>query len=420
MRTLWGLALSIAVAAGGCREAKRGWPKATPPADAAVAVDPKVLAWRSDLVFLGQELPRLHKHLFFQLPEAEFRARLAGLRERLPTLSEDVFVVELLRLIADLGDGHTSLRPPLRPIYPLQVAWFEEGLFVTAAFDRDAWAVGQRITAIGGRPVDEVLPRLLALVPRDNASRGRALINLAFVQSVVAVGLGLANPDRSLTVTVATADGERPLVLAQGLAQPQPPRRDPAAAPLAERNPGQLYWFAYLPDARLLFFQYNRCANGQPTFAERLAEAQAVAAAQPVDRLVIDLRNNSGGNSDIARPLVDWLTADPALARRTFVLIGRTTFSSAVLNALALEDAGATLVGEVAGGAPTHYGETQSFQLPATGTRVVYSTKYHPHPRHLGRELVPTIAVPWRAADHFAGKDAALEAALAAPVPTNR
>jgi hypothetical protein len=99
------------------------------------------------------------------------------------------------------------------------------------------------------------------------------------------------------------------------------------------------------------------------------------------------------------------------------VLIGRTTFSSAVLNALALEDLGATLVGEIAGGGPNHYGETQSFQLPATATQISYSTKYYPHARHPGRELVPTIAVPWRAADHFAGKDAALEAALTAPVP---
>lgn len=410
----------MALAATGCRKAKRGWPSGAAPADAAVAttLDPKLAAWRSDLQVLGEELPRRHKNLFFQLPEPAFRARLTDLIERVPTMTEDAIVVEVLRLIGDVGDGHTGMRPPVRPIYPLQVAWFEEGLFVTASFDRDAWAVGQRITAIGGRPVDEVLPRLVELLPRDNAMRGRALINLAFVQSVVAVGLGLANPDRSLTVTVATADGERPLVLSQGLGQPKPPRRDPAATPLAERNSSQVYWFEYLADARALFFQYNRCADGQPSFADRIAEVQAVAAAKPVERLIIDLRNNSGGNSRIAKPLLAWLTADPALARRTFVLIGRTTFSSAVLNALALEDLGATLVGEIAGGGPNHYGETQSFQLPATATQISYSTKYYPHARHPGRELVPTIAVPWRAADHFAGKDAALEAALTAPVPS--
>ena len=59
----------------------------------------------------------------------------------------------------------------------------------------------------------------------------------------------------------------------------------------------------------------------------------------------------------------------------------------------------------------------KSFELPRSKLVVTYSTKYFPHPRHPGRELVPAIVVPVTAADFFANVDAALAAALAAPVP---
>ena len=111
------------------------------------------------------------------------------------------------------------------------------------------------------------------------------------------------------------------------------------------------------------------------------------------------------------------LETAPGMAARTFVLIGRQTFSSAVLNALAFADAGAVLVGETAGGAPSHFGEVQTGILPRTGFPFTYSTKFFPHPRYPGRELVPTLVAPFTAADYFADRDVALDVALAAPLP---
>lgn len=59
-----------------------------------------------------------------------------------------------------------------------------------------------------------------------------------------------------------------------------------------------------------------------------------------------------------------------------FVIIGRQTFSSALLNTLDLKKSTkATFVGEATGGKPNHYGEVRQLYLPNTGITIGYSTK---------------------------------------------
>jgi C-terminal processing protease CtpA/Prc len=117
------------------------------------------------------------------------------------------------------------------------------------------------------------------------------------------------------------------------------------------------------------------------------------------------------------RPLIDELEAGRRNGREhgLFVLIGRRTFSSAVLNAIDLKQkAGAVLVGEPAGGEPNHYGEARSFELPYSGLSVQYSTKYFDTYRDGGETLVPDIAAPPRFEELAAGRDPAIEAVMRA------
>ena len=407
------VACVVVIAALGCRE--RAAP-APAPAPTEVEVEPAhVAAWREDLDVLARELPARHKDAFFALPAAEFHAGVDALRAELAGLTEAQIVVRVQQLVVKIGDGHTRAYAPGAAGYPIGLAWFDDGLVVTGAAPSEAWAIGQPVTAIGGRPVADALALAATVAPHDNGSQLRAETIGALVRAPTVVGLGLADASGAMTLTLATPTGPRPLTVAVGGPRAVGAVVDPAALPLARRGRGRIYWHERLAAERALFVQYNQCVDGTPSFAEFTA---AVAAAlAPGDRLIIDLRANGGGNSEVARPLLALVARDRALAARTFVLIGRGTFSSAVLNALALADAGATLVGETAGGAPSHYGEVKSFELPRSKLAVTYSTKYFPHPRHPGRELVPAIVVPVTAADFFANVDAALAAALAAPVP---
>lgn len=51
-------------------------------------------------------------------------------------------------------------------------------------------------------------------------------------------------------------------------------------------------------------------------------------------------------------------------------LIGETTFSSAIINAVELQEMGAALVGDLTSGSVDHFGSVGSFRLPNSGLQV--------------------------------------------------
>jgi len=99
-----------------------------------------------------------------------------------------------------------------------------------------------------------------------------------------------------------------------------------------------------------------------------------------VESLIIDLRNNFGGNSSLLTPFMNYVKRCDKINRKNklFVIIGRETFSSALLNAYFLkENTSAIFLGEPTGGKPNCYGELERLTLKNSGLTVCYSTKYY-------------------------------------------
>jgi len=66
-------------------------------------------SWREDLDTLARKLPRRHVRPFGKVPRERFEAAVAGLRSRLPRLARHEKVVAFQRLVALLGDAHTTI-----------------------------------------------------------------------------------------------------------------------------------------------------------------------------------------------------------------------------------------------------------------------------------------------------------------------
>jgi C-terminal processing protease CtpA/Prc len=134
-----------------------------------------------------------------------------------------------------------------------------------------------------------------------------------------------------------------------------------------------------------------------------------------VDRLVIDLRDNTGGNAGILNPFIESIRSRSWLNQtgRLFVLINRGTASSGVDNAITLQSrTRPILVGEPTGGKPNSFGEVRSFTLPYSGLTVNYSTRFFRLVAGDPPALAPNVFVeyPWSA--YQAGCDPVLESAL--------
>jgi uncharacterized protein (TIGR03437 family) len=135
---------------------------------------------------------------------------------------------------------------------------------------------------------------------------------------------------------------------------------------------------------------------------------------------ILDLRNNTGGRSTVLNPFIDTVQARGyrfAAGTRKYVIIGRSTASSAMLNAMTLKQQPHTvLIGEPTGGRPGSYGEVQNMRLPYSGATVNYSKRFISAP-FSGESIMPDWAVPTHARDTFSRHDPFLAAALAGGPP---
>ena len=125
------------------------------------------------------------------------------------------------------------------------------------------------------------------------------------------------------------------------------------------------YWFEFIDDSNTLYFQFNAVLNQSSKntirqFAERFS---AYINTHQFDRLVIDIRNNFGGNGPLLFDLMDVIKSNKKINQKgkLFVIIGRTTHSAAVMFASMLKNnTKAIFVGE-----PTHQGPL-FYSIPTT------------------------------------------------------
>jgi hypothetical protein len=396
------------------------------PAAPRVRVDLATLdaaAWREDLAFLAAELPLRHKNAFHALTREEWERRVHALDARLDTLAPAAAAVALAQLVAAVGDAHTGLGlvgAPFDRFLPLQISWFEDGLFVTAVDQRFEPLLAARVRRIGLRSVEEAVAAVRTTFAAENESWPRVQAPQKLAQPGLLAALGVTVDATAIPLVVEGPGGADLALTVDGSGSGQwVVAPDPAfvPAPLWRQRTREAYWFAPADGGRALYFAYNRCAEDPARPMQAFIGELCTALAAPgVERLVLDLRHNSGGNSAVLSAFLPQLAAHPRLAEpgALRVLIGAATYSSGMMNAYQLRDeVRARLYGEPTGGKPNSYGELRTFALPRSGLDVYYSTKYFRAIEGDPPAVEPDVRVPLTSADHFAGVDPVMERAVA-------
>ncbi len=320
------------------------------------------------------------------------------------------------------GTRGSSCSTPARRalhLYPLRLYDFPDGVHVVGQVGARRDLIGRRLVSVGGVPVAQALARVRPLVPRDNEQSLRARAVQWLVTAEVLHGLEIT--DDAGRARFGFADGTEVEL------EPVPAPRYMAAYPdlfhpMVPQGLPQRSWPPFLRhrlDAtRLQLLQNGRAVylayNVTTVSTHDLARIRKLAAQPRVDRVILDLRHNPGGDNFTYPPL---LTALQELPRRVslLVLVGRTTFSAAQNLAADLErHARPRFLGEPTGGSPNLYGDSAALQLPESGWNVHVATVYWLKSRAGDRRLAiaPDEPVPYTAADFFAGRDPVLARAL--------
>ena len=331
--------------------------------------------WRYDLWLMHREVSRIHYNPYTKHTKGEQDAWVRKLHNQIPKMKDNEIAAAFMKYMTRVGDGHTSIRPGDHGRYqsvPIQVFWFEEGVFVTAADPKFPELVGAQILEVGGKTIEQLAPALNEVTPQDNPQGLKSLSGRFFTLPVLLNALGLIPDEKSAAYKVKTAAGEvRTVTLEANSAGPTDTwlnARDSKTPPLYLKSRDKAYWFEHLPALKAVYLQYNAVRNEPAETTEVfMKRVHDFIDANDVERLIVDVRWNGGGNSFLNRPIVNGIIGCEKINKRDklFVITGRNTFSAAQNFTTDLDRAlDPIFVGEPTGSAPNFVGETVRFNLP--------------------------------------------------------
>lgn len=395
----------------------------------ALAAEPLSAKQRQeDLDFLYEKvLAGFHPDAFANTPESEFLALKAEIEGRLETVSGTEFLLDLMRLAALVGDSHTSVSVGSAAnfrAYPFSLVRRGENWYLSAAAPEDEDLLCQEVTLLAGKPVEEVIETYGTLFASDNPVHLRRQFRQACNVADIYEYLGLVEAGEPLAVTLKNGktlslepvgmEEMNKLEIARiaGLIKDQP---ETAAA--------DAYYFAKPLTEDAYYIQYNTCQEAEDLPMEDFAALVAKdLKAGDYSRVLLDLRNNGGGSDGVIWPLLERLRLAMDGGCELVGLIGEGTFSSALINAVEIQEMGGVLAGEPAGGSVCHFGAVKTFQLPNSKVRGQVSSKYIDLNTLLdaaaGRgveALEPDVLVYQTLEDTLNGKDTTVDWLLAHP-----
>lgn len=383
--------------------------------------------WREDIRFLYSILSKRPANLFHSVGREKFESELKALDVRLEKLDNRQIILELARIAALIHEGHTRVNLPRDgewkfERYKIEFFVYEDGLYVQSAPKELGNIAGKRVLKIGDIPADRAITLVRPFIHRDNDMTVKALLPsfLNTPEILEHTGILKAGDDLSLTVE----DKSSPVTVTIKRAHSNTstewrPAADPGIKPpLYLQKTSDNYWFEYLEPRKTVYVQFNSVRDKrEETIAQFADRLYKFVRDNAVEKLVLDIRLNDGGNSRLAMPLLEALIRSEKINQRGrfFTIIGRDTFSAAMVFAVELENhTQVTFVGEPTGGAPNQYGEMLGFHLPNSNLFVNYAAYYFQTAGPFDNRpwLAPSVAVP-PTMDAFTKRgDPALQAAL--------
>ena len=384
--------------------------------------------WRRDLDLLVEEAKRLAVGPEPVALTPGFDSAAAALRARVPGLRNEQLFVELQRLAAMLGQGHSLLYPLSTPAVslkmgPIDLYLFTDGLYVVGGVAEGRALIGSKVERIGRVDPEEALRLLAPLVTHEN-SIGLTWVGPYFLTYPAFLeNAGVESQGDTVHLDLRDGAGKLHRVALTGgdfrppakLTAPEGPASKP---PLYLRHPDDPYWLERLPSFAALYVQFNQVVDRDGlTLAQFADSVTRTARRNGVRNLIVDVRRNNGGSGSLNRPLVRALIAfeQSGAGHRVYVITGRNTFSAAqnfINDVERMTDA--TFAGEPSSSRPNFVGEDTELRLPYSGIVGSMSSRYFQDSDPLDDRqwIAPDIPVRLSSQDYFANRDPVLAAVL--------
>ena len=348
----------------------------------------------------------------------------------IPEMEDMEIQYKLRRIVALLGDAHSTVTTDITEFFPLTVSALEseeEFAYYTVRIpiEHDS-LLYSRLISINGIPLEEVIDLLSPYVSSENVYWEDYCIfdnfwNSLFIQKELLQAAGVV-ADNSDTAEFAfiTEDGSVATVTLEAISGQEYSSENMARDDFyAKRitmweHPDKNYWYKFYPNENALYARISTCSEiGGYAFQTYCGEIlDTLRTAEGSLKLIIDLRGNTGGSY----PMSGFEDFVAALAKLTqhevYILIDNGVFSSGLGMAAKLSETlpNAVMVGTPAGQPINMWGNPKYYTMPNSQLRFRVSEQYWKFAETMEADaLVPNIIIYQTLEDQKNGVDTVLE-----------
>jgi len=393
--------------------------------------------YREDLRFLQENIHKNFSFLFKKTTATDFDAEVEKLYDQIPQMQPHEVLVGFNRIVASFEYGHTVFGywDGIIPIHQLPVVLYQydDGVFLQGVHKDYKETLGAKLLAIEGVAIKDALKLMRPVVPAENEQFVKAygIHYLTFPEFLHAQGimktmkktveLTLEKGGKQFKHHIEAVPFER-FPRQYGMVVPSEDwleSRDITKTPLYLKNLEKIYYYEYLPEQKTVYLRHSQIQDDSlQNIPEFYSEVFDFIDTNEVEKLILDVRLNGGGNNYKNKPIVTGIIANKKINQtgKFMVIIGRRTFSACqnLVNELHTYT-NAIFVGEPTSENINFYGDSHPLTLPSTKMKAHLSFAWwQDKPQWENRpSLSPQIATGMTFEQYRTNQDPALEAALA-------
>jgi len=379
-------------------------------------------AWIEDLKAYQTGLEEKHIDLYNKISKTEFEKELAKIEASAGKETDLEMTLDLMRLTRKIGDGHTAVSARNLGFhhYPFEVKNFAGEWRVVKVAQEYNNLLGLKLVGVENKNIDSVVKKLgevVQFVENEQSLIVRTGENITSAEILYA--LKISKEETQASFTFSDDSGKKTSVKLTALT-PQEYYEETAFSELSVGVPQIAkpkeadeadFWYAPILGTKALYIHFQ----SYPAFEEMMKIGEALVgyiSENSIHQLVIDLRNNGGGDLYTGLVLAYALNlADPVDWKNgVYVLADKVTFSAATSNtALFRELLNAKIVGEPTGSNPTGYQDMDTFELPNSKLVICYSKRLFRIQETPTSGVQPDVPMKYEWESFSKGKDNMLE-----------
>lgn len=385
------------------------------------ATESRTQQWRADLKYYQQTLEAKHIDLFHQTDKTNFVNELSQISDSIEQLSDWEIAVNLMRLTRKIGDGHTavSLANWDTHLFPFTLKKFDSDWRLIKVPSAQSDILGARLEAIDGVKIGDIERKLSVIAQYvENAHSEVVRIGSTLPIGEVLHALQITKSAKNAVFSLRTEQGKTSNLALTALSKEALTQLDYthlAVTSSAIDKPKDMdfeyLWYSTIKGKSATYIRFDR----YPPFEKMLSFVEkllAFVAQNQSQQLVIDLRNNGGGDLYVGLVLANALNLADGVNWKegVYVLTSEATFSAGASNAALFRQLlNAKIIGTPTGSNPTGYQDMGVFVLPYSKLRISFSKRLFRLQETVTKGVLPDVQIEQSWEDYVRGKDTVLD-----------